>query len=861
MIAVHCPDRNNLHDYLSGRLTGTDATELEQHLEGCEFCERVADELETEPDSLVRVLQTWRASSSEDDSDRCPEVLSAQEFAAGLADRLRPVRNLELATSPVIGAYELIDILGRGGMGSVYLARHRKLDKQVAIKLLPSLSAQRQDIVTRFQREIRAAGKLDHSAIVRATDAGEADGVHFLVMDAIDGLDIGQICRTVGRLSIADACEIARQTAVGLAYAHSQGIVHRDIKPSNLMLDVGGKVKILDFGLAQMSVWTDELAELTTVGQLMGTLDYMAPEQAEPRELPNERADVYALGATLFRLLCDRPPLSASHGITPIEKLHLIASHQITPIDGLRNDIPAKLSRLVMQMLSRDPAKRPATAEEVAERISAFVEHSNLVALLASAQAAASDEHRIPVVGEAISKQRSPARSERAVSGQASNGWVWTALASMAVLGFAGILFTLDTSKGQLIIDSKDANVHVRLLKEGEEYRELTIVPGAQVTKLYSGNYEVVLDKPSDGFSIPESERMFTIKRGETVVATIREKSDSIADNSSGASGEKTSESETSNASNIEALLAAESLPERANRARRLYSSQHQVRDPRRLLELKKPVGLVLIGEDIHDDDMQSMRNMLHLRELGIFDCDISGTALENLVVLPQLETILLTYDQNLDKTWLESISRIRGLKQVTLAGSNVSDEMIQPLRKSTLLERLDLSNTSIGDEGLAILEGFPHLKSLSLSNTRVSDRGLAYLRHNKKLESLSLTSDNVDGEGLAVLSQLEQLKTLSITGDCVTDAWLENIANTRSVEWLQLYNTRITDEGLAHLRGWKNLRTLYLNRNSGLTDAGLNHLNSLFMLSQLELFGNDGISEAGVESLRQAIPDVGINF
>ncbi len=527
MIAAHCPDRNNLHDYLSGRLDGVDAAELEQHLDGCEVCEQIIAELETEPDSLVDVLQTWRTSSASDVNHQNPEILSAQDFAAGLADRLRPVRNLELAASPIIGAYELIRMLGKGGMGTVYLARHRKLDKQVAIKLLPAISAQRQDIVTRFQREIRAAGKLDHAAIVRATDAGEVDGVHFLVMDAIDGLDIGQICRTVGLLSIADACEVARQAALGLAYAHSQGIVHRDIKPSNLILDVRGQVKILDFGLAQMSVWTDELAELTTVGQMMGTLDYMAPEQAEPRELPDERADIYALGATLFRLLCNRPPLSASHAITPIEKLRLIASHDPTPIDTLRDDIPSELSRLVMQMLSRDPARRPAMAKEVAERLSAFSEGADLVALIASAQASVSDESNTSRVAETVSRRRSPALPRQRDSKQPPNSWKWIALVSLAILACAGILFALDTAKGQLIIDSKDANVHVKLLKDGKEYRELTIHPGPQVTKLYSGNYEIIIDKPSDGFTV--SEHKFEINLGETIVATVSEKTQTIA--------------------------------------------------------------------------------------------------------------------------------------------------------------------------------------------------------------------------------------------------------------------------------------------------------------------------------------------
>jgi len=195
-------------------------------------------------------------------------------------------------------------------MGAVYLARHTKLDKQVAVKLLPTLPAKMPEFVARFEREMRAAGRLEHPSIVRTTDAGEQDGVHYLVMDAIDGLNLSRIAQAAGTISVADACEVARQAALGLAHAHEHGIVHRDIKPSNLILDGEGQVRILDFGLAQIGLRENGSAEITTVGQLMGTLDYMAPEQAERGGAVDYRADLYSLGATLFRLLSGRPPLA-----------------------------------------------------------------------------------------------------------------------------------------------------------------------------------------------------------------------------------------------------------------------------------------------------------------------------------------------------------------------------------------------------------------------------------------------------------------------------------------------------------------------------------------------------------------------
>ena len=157
-------------------------------------------------------------------------------------------------------------------MGSVYLARHKQLNKRVAIKLLPlRWTPHRDDLLRRLEREIRAAGALQHPAIVAAHDAGIDHDVHYLVMDYVDGVDLSQVGRGGQRLEIADAAAIGYQVAQGLAYAHAQGMVHRDVKPSNIMLDLSGQVRILDFGLVLMDPWEESASELTTVGQFLGT--------------------------------------------------------------------------------------------------------------------------------------------------------------------------------------------------------------------------------------------------------------------------------------------------------------------------------------------------------------------------------------------------------------------------------------------------------------------------------------------------------------------------------------------------------------------------------------------------------------
>ena len=332
-----CPTPDELKQYLAGWSDETQAEQLERYLQLCPICEAAIGQMETRHDTLLQSLQSTVAAPvaspvarSVSDRDSAapsleanspptndPSINAALAKAKQLMDA--PVETAadkaRTAWQPMqreLGMYELLKPLGRGGMGAVYLAIHKQLKKQVAIKLLPILSSEGSDVRARFDREIRVVGKLNHPSIVTATDAGEIDGTQFLVMEYVPGLDLSRLARLMGRLPVADACELIRQAALGLSCAHAEGVVHRDVKPSNLMLDDSGQIRILDFGLAQLSVWDEASVDLTTVGQLMGTLDYMAPEQAEISSGVNYRADLYALGATLFRLLCGRAPLAAA---------------------------------------------------------------------------------------------------------------------------------------------------------------------------------------------------------------------------------------------------------------------------------------------------------------------------------------------------------------------------------------------------------------------------------------------------------------------------------------------------------------------------------------------------------------------
>ncbi|HET6884152.1 MAG TPA: SUMF1/EgtB/PvdO family nonheme iron enzyme [Pirellulales bacterium] len=280
--------------------------------------------------------------------------------------------------------YELLEKLGEGGMGAVYKALHVKLKRPVAIKILPRERLLDPQAVARFNREMEAVGQLIHPNIVLAHDAGEADGQHYLVMELVEGMDLTQLVARLGPLPIADACELVRQAALGLAHAHRFGLVHRDIKPSNLILTSAGQTKILDLGLALLNS-AQPSGELTGACQVMGTADYMAPEQAADSHAVDIRADIYSLGCTLYKLLTGEPPFTGPQYKTALSKL--MAHQQTVPpaVYQVRGGVPAALSNLVGRTLAKSPSERHAMPEDLAAALKPFCKASNLAALYARA--------------------------------------------------------------------------------------------------------------------------------------------------------------------------------------------------------------------------------------------------------------------------------------------------------------------------------------------------------------------------------------------------------------------------------------------------------------------------------------------
>ncbi len=269
-----------------------------------------------------------------------------------------------------LGDYIVQDFVGRGGMGTVFRAIHRRMKRTVAIKVLRRDTAHADLLAKRFLREVEVAAKLHHPNIVTAYDAGEQNGISYLVSEFVEGQNLSDLVKEYGPLSLPLAVDVVQQAARALEYAHREGVIHRDIKPSNLLIDDAGNVKLLDVGLARVNspeaADPDHSSDLTTTGMIMGTVDYMSPEQAQNTRLADERSDVYSLGCTLYFLITGRAPYARGTGI---ERLLAHREQPIPSLCQLSPQVPESLDQLLSALMAKKPADRMASMKELVQRI------------------------------------------------------------------------------------------------------------------------------------------------------------------------------------------------------------------------------------------------------------------------------------------------------------------------------------------------------------------------------------------------------------------------------------------------------------------------------------------------------------
>jgi serine/threonine protein kinase len=343
------PSLADLSAFDAGRLSPDERTIIERHLAECDECGRRLNAL---PRSSAA---STPADAERPNRDAPTRIAFGAEIPAVLAEHPR---------------YHILEVLGEGGMGVVYKARHRLMDRLVALKVPHRRFLDRPGFTERFYREARAAARLVHPNIVLAHDAEQACDLPFLVMEYVPGTSLDRVIARRGPLSVNEACDCVRQAALGLQHAHEHGMIHRDIKPANLLQTPAGQIKVLDFGLAQLARQENdyELTE-TPPGVMLGTPDYTAPEQSRDARTADARADVYSLGCTLHFLLTGQPPFP---GGTMVEKI--LAHQDRTPpsVAHFRDDVPVPLTGILARMLAKAPADRPQSAAAVARLLAPF---------------------------------------------------------------------------------------------------------------------------------------------------------------------------------------------------------------------------------------------------------------------------------------------------------------------------------------------------------------------------------------------------------------------------------------------------------------------------------------------------------
>jgi serine/threonine protein kinase len=358
------PSREELSAYSLGQLPEERAVAIDSHISECEPCCETIVELSSE-DTFAGLLQEAGRLSTDQTAEQDGAMATSASF-----DEIPP----PLSEHP---RYEVLGLIGKGGMGDVYRARHRKMERTVALKVINRRLIQKAEAIDRFHREVKAAAQLSHPNIVTAYDADHAGNFHFMVMELVDGIDLSQTIKKRNALPVAEACDYVRQAAIGLQHAHERGMVHRDIKPHNLMVTVDGTIKILDFGLASLTPEaipaSDTVAarsDLTAAGAIIGTPDFISPEQANDARQVDIRSDIYSLGATLYYLLSGRVPFD--HG-SVTHKLKSHAQVEPAPLNSVRKDLPEELVAIVSKMMAKDPNERYLTPKEVADALESFL--------------------------------------------------------------------------------------------------------------------------------------------------------------------------------------------------------------------------------------------------------------------------------------------------------------------------------------------------------------------------------------------------------------------------------------------------------------------------------------------------------
>jgi serine/threonine protein kinase len=711
------PNEADVASIADGTADPLDVDRWLSHLDECEACSRKHESLLDASAIDIRLRDAMSVADSYPNEEGFGQLNSW--INDGLATQRDRQRSLQMQFPREIGHYELIRMIGCGGMGVVYEAKQRWLNRTVAIKLLRSDRGIDQNSLHQFTREFEAVGRLDHPGIVRAIDAGCSHGHAFLVMELVDGLDLERIRQCCGVLSEADVIEIAIGAAAGLVHAHENGVIHRDVKPSNLMLgrDVDGEgvsVRLMDLGLGQVeSAITPE----SPAGIHAGTKGYQAPEQiysatsetadgvSDVDSAVDQRADIFSLGATLLSLSTK------------------LRSGQWTSASAMEaNQLSTGLRKLIAAMLATTPRDRPESMVEVQRELRQLQNGtgtSNLAALLATASSKSEADFPEEEGFWSVLTQRAiaqtkpfPTRSKQfSIVSPFKQAFAWIAVLFPVLL--AGLVWMLLPERESLDNAVKISGTENQFAIADSETSDST---SADATQSQPGL------PPSHPDAIPLSQRVAheVIRLG--------------------------GKWETTGSLGVTCTYdSVDSFPEFPATIEWIMLVQTEANDQTLdlIVGLEHLSGLVLSYTDVTDEGIRKLASMTSLKKIYLYETAVTDESVAVLARLPNLNTLVISRTGITNQS-VKLLENCKKLERFTIKATRADRGCCYSLGKLTSLKYLDIRELDLGDESLTPLLNLVQLREINLARTRVTAIGMEQLMKLPNLRQIETDHDQI---------------------------------------------------------------------------------------------------------------------